>query len=378
MAFPPPTPAQAKWLWTALTTLAVAVVVGVAGVLCWGAAYLTRELSSVLAPLAIAAVCAYLMDPLVDRIESRGVPRTRAILLVFFIAVMAVLTLLATVVPQLVFETHALARQLPDYVATLKTTFSNWLVSFPLATRAREVWDSNLGESVQAWLAQRLPRFTSWLLDRLSSLASWVGFLAGLALVPVYVFYFLLEKKGIAESWTDYLPMQDSKWKKEVVFVLNSFNDCLIVFFRGQVLVALCDGVLLTIGFLAIGLNYAFLLGMVAGLLSVVPYLGVMISIVPAVILAIVQFGGWVHPALVVGIFVIVQILEGLVISPKILGDRVGLHPLTIIVSVMIGTTLLGGVLGGVLAIPVTAALRSIMFRYVWTRRNPDSLPSKG
>jgi predicted PurR-regulated permease PerM len=135
------------------------------------------------------------------------------------------------------------------------------------------------------------------------------------------------------------------------------------------VLVALCDGILLTVGFLAIGLNYAVLLGMVAGFLSIVPFLGVALSIIPAVILATVQFNDWLHPALVVGLFALVQFLEGFFISPKIMGDRVGLHPLTIILAVMIGTTLMGGIIGGILAIPLTAALRVLMFRYVWTNR---------
>ena len=372
MVFPPPTPNQARWLWGALTTLAVLVVLAAAGLLLWVVAFLARELSSVLAPLAIAAVFAYLLDPMVDLLERRGAPRPRAILLVFFVAVMTVLILLATVVPQLVMEMQGLAKQLPGSIETLKGTLSKWLDHNPLGSmgaRAREAWDSNLGATVQSWLALRVPRLTAWALNQLSVLASWVGFLAGLALVPVYVFYFLLEKRGISGKWTDYLPIQDSRWKDEAVFVLNSINDCLIVFFRGQVLVALCDGILLTIGFLCMGLHYAFLLGMVAGLLSVVPYLGVMTGILPTVILAIVQFGDWLHPALVVAIFAAVQLLEGLLITPKILGDRVGLHPLTIIISVMVGTSLMGGVLGGVLAIPFTAALRSIMFRYVWKRR---------
>ena len=153
------------------------------------------------------------------------------------------------------------------------------------------------------------------------------------------------------------------------MFIIQQINDYLILFFRGQVLVALCDGVLLTIGFLAIGLDYAFLLGMVAGLLSIVPFLGVAISIIPALLLAVVQHGDWLHPALVVGVFAAVQFLEGFVISPKIMGDRVGLHPLTIILAVMIGTTLMGGIIGGILAIPLTAALRVLMFRYIWKRQ---------
>jgi predicted PurR-regulated permease PerM len=88
-------------------------------------------------------------------------------------------------------------------------------------------------------------------------------------------------------------------------------------------------------------------------------------------ILAAVQFGDWTHPAMVVGLFSLVQFLEGFVISPKIMGDRVGLHPLTIIIAVMVGTTLMGGIMGGILAIPLTAALRVLMFRYVW--RQPQS-----
>ena len=101
-------------------------------------------------------------------------------------------------------------------------------------------------------------------------------------------------------------------------------------------------------------------------MLSVIPYLGAILTLVPALVLAAVQFHDWLHPLLVLAVFGAVQLLEGLVISPKIIGDRVGLHPLTIIIAVMIGTTLLGGVLGGILAIPLTAALRVLMFRYVW------------
>jgi predicted PurR-regulated permease PerM len=205
--------------------------------------------------------------------------------------------------------------------------------------------------------------------DSIGRIGSLLGLLAGLALIPVYVFYFLAEKKGIQDSWTDYLPIHESKMKVEIVFVLRSINDSLIVFFRSQVLVAMCVGGLLMIGFSIIGLRYGVLLGFIAGILGIVPYLGVMLSIVPAVTISIIQSSGILHPLLTLGVFGIVQLLEGLVISPKIIGDRVGLHPLTVIVSIMIGTTLFGGITGGVLAIPLTAALRTLMFRYVWRRR---------
>jgi predicted PurR-regulated permease PerM len=130
----------------------------------------------------------------------------------------------------------------------------------------------------------------------------------------------------------------------------------------------MCVGLLTTLGFFLIGLKYALVLGVMTGVLGIIPYLGVMASIIPAIILGIVQFGDW-RVLLVVLVFVIVQAAEGLVISPKIMGDRVRMHPLTIIIAVMVGTTLMGGILGGILAIPLTAVLRTLMFRYVWKRR---------
>jgi predicted PurR-regulated permease PerM len=100
-----------------------------------------------------------------------------------------------------------------------------------------------------------------------------------------------------------------------------------------------------------------------------IPFLGAIVICLTALTLAFVQYGDAAHPLMVLGVFAVVQTLEGLVISPKIMGDRVGLHPLAIIIAVMTGTTLLGGILGGILAIPFAAALRVILFRYVWKKR---------
>jgi predicted PurR-regulated permease PerM len=213
-----------------------------------------------------------------------------------------------------------------------------------------------------------MPAVSSWVFGQASKVVGWFGMLAGLALIPVYAFYFLLEKQGIRKRWTDYLPVKRSDFKDELVFVIQSINDYLIVFFRGQVLVALCDGVLYTIGFYIIGLPFAFLVGLMATVLTIIPFLGAIVTCVTALIIALVQPGGWWLPVGVLIVFAIVQSLEGLLIIPKILGDRVGLHPLTIIIAVMVGTTLMGGLLGGILAIPLTAALRVVMFRYVWNR----------
>ena len=164
------------------------------------------------------------------------------------------------------------------------------------------------------------------------------------------------------------MPLQDSRAKEEIVFCLDAISGYLVAFFRGQVLVAMCDAVLYTAGFLIVGVNYAFLLGFAALFLTMIPFLGAIVICITALTLSFVQYGDWQHPVMVLAVFAVVQALEGLFISPKIMGDRVGLHPLAIIIAVMTGTTLLGGILGGILAIPLAAALRVIMVRYVWKK----------
>ena len=365
------------------------------GILALGMAKLASMLSSVLLPLAIAGVIAYLLDPVVDWFQKkRGFKRQNSIILVFGIALLLVGGLVGSVVPPLIEQTTKLTSEFPRIVKTFQdkvgageaasvpgdaqTTSTNapakpdWFESMRERVKKIGFVNQEAIEKVSVFAVNAVSAVSTWLLEQLKKITSLFGFLAGLALVPVYVFYFLLEKRGIKRNWTDYLPVRESKIKEEIVFVLHSINDCLIVFFRSQVLVAMCVGALLTAGFFAIGLKYAILLGVIAGLLSIIPYLGVALSIIPVFVLAMIQFvpdDGWLKPVLVLVWFAAVQAMEGLFISPKIIGDRVGLHPLTIIVAVMVGTTLLGGIIGGVLAIPLTAALRTVMFRYVWKDR---------
>lgn len=361
------------------------------GVLVLGMAKLASMISSVLLPLAIAGVIAYLLDPVVDWFQKkRGFKRQNSIILVFIIALLLVGGLVASVVPSLISQVGKLTTDFPGNAKKFQESVSSFVnpgdpakstntstnaPAKPVWLETPQEWMNNVGvtnEKAREFMVDAVSKISAWALEQLKKVMSLFGFLAGLALVPVYVFYFLLEKRGINQNWTDYLPVRDSWIKEEVVFVLRSINDCLIVFFRSQVLVAMCVGALLTAGFLAIGLEYAILLGVMAGLLGIIPYLGVALSLIPAFVLAMIQFvpeDGWLKPVLILVWFAAVQAMEGLFISPKIIGDRVGLHPLTIIVAVMVGTTLLGGIMGGVLAIPLTAALRTLMFRYVWKDR---------
>jgi len=414
MNFPPPSARQARLIWLAVTGMAIGILVALSAGLIWGFGRVLQLLSPVLWPIAVAGVLAYLLDPVVDFFESRGMPRTRAIIAVFVLAMLILVALFSSVVPQVVRESGDLIQRVPAYAKQVETRVSNWATNPPVLLRrfldheahppAPASLETNrsgtlttnppastpgmeraddttplLGlldkgnlQTATGWLTKVLPRFGTWAFGQVGRVASWFGVLAGLALIPVYTFYFLVEKRAISSTWTDYLPVSDSRFKEEMVFVLTSINGYLISFFRGQVLVAVCDGILYGAGFLLIGLPYAVLIGAAAIGLTMIPFLGAIVTCIAALIIAVVQFGDWSHPLGVLAVFGVVQLLEGLVISPKIMGGRVGLHPVTFIIAVITGTTLLGGLLGGILAIPLTAALRVVMFRYIWKKRSPE------
>lgn len=433
MTFPPPTERQARLIWAALTGLALATLGALVGLLVWALGRVLNVLGPVLWPLAVAGVIAYLLDPVVDWLERRRVPRARAIWCVFVMALVLVAGVISSVLPRIITETRELVQRVPVYAERVERQLDAWIrqppallqgllrlvpgaprpapappTNAPAAAAAQAAapgpapgdtnapvqapppapspgaptdlvaWAREWGRGVDpawlnsatGWLVTAAQKAGLWLFGQMGRVASWAGLLIGLFLIPIYAFYFLLEKRGIESKWTDYLPLAHSALKEELAFVLRAINDYLIAFFRGQVLVAICDGVLYAVGFSLIGLPYAVLLGAAATVLTLIPYVGAAVTCVSALVIALVTYGDWLHPLLALAVYVVVQLLEGFVIQPKIMGDRVGLHPLAIIIALMVGTTLLGGILGAILAIPLTAALRVVMFRYVWTGRD--------
>lgn len=404
MNFPPPTERQARIIWLGLTGVAVTAFIAVIVVLVWGLGRVIEALAPVIWPLAVAGVVAYLLDPIVDLFERRGFSRTWAIISVFVIALLLVGLVLVNIIPPIVGQTRSLVARVPEISTNVEQRIDKWVNSPPdwlkllspstpsqspppvsstngvtplentnAVTPApssasggaglRDTFDKAI-QSAASWLADFLPKAGLWLVSRFS-------ILIGLVLIPIYAFYLLVEKSGIQSKWTNYLPIKDSAMKDELVFILGSINDYMIAFFRGQVVVALIDGFMYGLGFWIVGVPYAILIGAASVLLTIVPFVGATIVFVTAIILALVQYGDWKHPLLVLLVFAVVQTLESVVVSPRVMKGRVGLHPLTIIIAVMAGTTLLGGLLGGVLAIPLTAVLRVLMARYVWSGNVP-------
>ncbi|MDI9401465.1 MAG: AI-2E family transporter [Limisphaerales bacterium] len=381
MEFPKPTKQQARWLWHSLTALAIGVLVAMAVFLVWGGAWLASKLSAVLIPLAAGGIIACLLDPLVVFLERRKIPRRWGVLLVLLVLGAILALVLAWIIPFLVVEINDFIKSLPSYLDKLQVYWETQihqlnesLAASGWGDRAKIAWDQGISDSLQKWGNSAFAFVGSWILGHLSRILSLGSFVIGILLVPIYTYYFLVEREAITLRWKNYVPLWESKAKEEAVWFLNTVSESMVVFFRGQVLVALCEGTLLTIGFLLIGMKYAILIGAVAGIFSIIPYLGIALSIIPAVLLALAQFGTWTEPLLVVIVYVAVHLFDGYIVFPKVIGDRVGMHPAIIIVAVLVGATLMGGILGAILAIPVTAVLRALMFRYVWMRGQDISL----
>jgi predicted PurR-regulated permease PerM len=235
-------------------------------------------------------------------------------------------------------------------------------------------------QRIQAWVQRQLPnleRQLPYISEKIWGLIKQsiggflgvTGFLLSLVMVPIYLFFLLKESPAIEKRWREYLPLRNSPLKDEVAAVLEQINKYVIAYFRGQLLVCLIDGTLIGTALYFTGLNFAPLIGVLVVVLTMIPYIGIILCWIPAVLIAAGQYGDWNHPLLVTGVFVVVQNLEAIFIAPRIVGNSVGLHPMTVIVSIFVWGLLIGGLLGPILAVPLTATIKVLLARYVWGRR---------
>jgi predicted PurR-regulated permease PerM len=233
------------------------------------------------------------------------------------------------------------------------------------------------GDSIRTALPVVLEKTWSVIINSVGGFLGVFGFLLSMIIVPIYLYYFLIEARHISQSWGDYLPLRASEFKDEVVAAFNEINGYLIAFFRGQLLVSLINGTVTGILLMIVGLDFGLLIGLVLCFLGIIPYLGIILCWIPAVIIASVQGGvgtwipgdhWWVFPLVVTLIFVVVQQIDGLFITPRIVGESVGLHPMTVMASVFVWSLLIGGLLGAIVAVPLTATIKVLLRRYVWQR----------
>ncbi len=376
-------PLQRRLIVSALVLLALVVITGVL----FGVFLLLRSFvntfSGVLWPLAVAGILTMILRPVVLWLQRRlKLGRIKAIILLFLLVVVVLAGLGALVLPVLFEQTLIFIQKLPVIWENLRSSVSE---TFP---QVQAFLESQLGP-------ERLARYEEALRQQVGQLAgvlvpaaqdlfevagSVVAWAAGAAIVPVYLFFFLLTDRDPTTELREQLSFVRSEWRDDIIFLVREFVGSMEAFFRGQILIGLIMGVLLAIGFSVGGVNFGIGLGLMIGALNIIPYFGTIVGL--GTVLPIAYFqpdGGFARMCVALGIFVAVQMLEGYVLTPRIMGQRTGLHPLVIIIAIFFWGVALGGLLGMILAIPLTAffvvAWRLVKRKYLNRLAQPEGTP---
>lgn len=320
-------------------------------------------LGDFLTVLLVAMIAAYLLDPVIDRFEGRGWKRTPAIVVCLAMSLLLGAAATLLMIPYVVTE-----------LADLGTNLDRWAQDFGAQMARAEVWvESRIGREVPAdWaaMAENLPklldRIPAGALDPLGSAAQaavgWFGGLLGFvvhwALFPIFTFYFLRDFDRLKESAIDVVPL---RWRPALVEQGRAIDSKIASFLRGQFLLCCVLALLYALGLgLLTEVPLAVLIGVLAGLLFIIPYFGTFVGIVLGTFLAFAEFGVSWEILKVWAVFGAVQALEGTVLTPKIVGESVGLHPVVVMLALVIGANLFG-FLGILVAVPAAAALQVVL-----------------
>lgn len=345
--------ASTKWFWLAFTV--------VSGFLCY-------VLAPVLTPFVTAAILAYIADPLVDRLEAYKLSRTLSVTIVFFVLSLLTLIALLLLIPLLENQVTVLAKKVPVYIDWLQQNAIPWLndklgmdestLSLQqLKSSSQDYWKTAGGIAAKVIKAISRSGFAL------------VNVIANLLLIIVVTFYLLRDWDYLVERVHGLLPR---KSEPVISLLARQSDEVLGAFLRGQLLVMLALAVVYSAGLMIIGLDLGLLIGMISGLVSFVPYLGFIVGIVAALIAAMFQFQELMPLVYVAIVFGIGQMLEGMLLTPLLVGDRIGLHPVAVIFAVLAGGQLFGFV-GVLLALPV-AAVVAVVLRYLHTEYKKSAL----
>jgi len=331
------------------------------GVLAVG--WLLWLLAPVLTPFVFAALLGWLGDPLVDRIQRRGLSRNIAVAVVFAVMALLVLLALLLLLPLLQHQVVVLVASLPHYRDWLIGSVLPWVRDKTGLQLVEWLDPQRMVELVRThW--EQAGGFATATLGYLSRSGFMVlAWLANVVLLPVLTFFFLRDWDHIVERVAALVQRDHAT---TVARLARESGDVLGGFLRGQLLVMLILGALYASGLWLVGLDLGILIGLIAGLLTFVPYLGPATVVILGGIAALVQFGDWQHLAGVAAVFAIGQVVESAWLTPTLVGDRIGLHPAAVIFAVLTGGQLFG-FLGMLLALPV-AAIANVLLRYAHVR----------
>jgi predicted PurR-regulated permease PerM len=333
------------------------------GLLLVGVGALIWVLTPVLTPFAAALLLAWLGNPVVNRLQARGMSRNGAVVLVFSAMLLTLIALILVLIPltqrQIVTLSDSMPRYL-DWLAThampwiqAKTGFdlSVWLDPGHLVETLKRNWKGASGIATQVLGYLTHSSFTV------------LGWFANLVLIPFLTFFFLRDWSQLVRRAADLIPRS----RVQTISTLAGESDAVLgSFLRGQFMVMIAMGLFYAIGLWMVGLDVGILIGLLGGVLTFVPYVGPTTVLIGGVVGALVQFGDWQHLVGVLAVWGIGQLLESYVLTPKLVGDRVGLSPVTVIFAVMTGGSLFG-FLGMLLALPV-ASVANVLIRHLVKR----------
>jgi len=321
-----------------------------------GALWLVVRLHTVFVPLLLAWFLAYVLDPVLDRLEARRVPRPVGILVLMGGVFLASAALAFLVLPALAEELRQAAAALPAYAAEAQKAWlprvEAWL-GRPLPTETADLLRQTAG-ALQERLPGLVPQAASAVGRAFASAWSFVATLLGLALIPVFAFYLLLEFNGLGARALALLP---ATTRPQARRILERSDEVLGAFVRGQLTVCATLALVYSVGLSFTDIDLPWAVGLLSGALFVVPYLGTLVGMALGSVLALLKFQDLGHLLAVWGVFAAGQALEGFVLTPRLVGDRVGLHPLAVMIAVVAGGELFGFV-GILLAVPAAAVLR--------------------
>ena len=313
-------------------------------------------LTPVLMPFFVSALFAYLGDPLVDRLERLKLSRTLSVSIVFVIMTLLLIAVILLLLPLVERQISYLIGKLPDYIQWIRTTVLPWLQK-TLHIDAAAFDPAVIQKALTQYWQQAGGIATQVVASVTGSGLALLGFIANLVLIPVVTFYLLRDWDRLVAGIRELLPRQSVD---RISGIARESDEVLGAFLRGQILVMLSLGLVYSIGLWMAGLDLAWLIGMVSGLVSFVPYLGFIIGVLAAGIAMIVQTHELAQLIPVLIVFGVGQLLESFVFTPFFVGNRIGLHPVTVIFAIMAGGQLFGFA-GILLALPVAAVLAVIV-----------------
>lgn len=335
-------PRLPRWLDWHFASIAVALTLF--GVLLW-------VLSPILAPFLAAAILAYTFDPLVDKCEARGLSRTLGTIIAVLVLLIAVLLLLIIILPLFYKEISQLTQMIPNFVEHLKTSVVPWIsakfgIDISLDPNSfRQFMQENIGDA--GGIAKRV--FTTVGTGGLAV----VAILVNLALIPIVLFYVLRDWDILVGKIDAIIPR---RYHDTVSIITHEIDEVLSEFLRGQLMVMLLMASFYVVGLWAVGLNFALPVGLITGLLVFVPYLGVGLGMVLGTVAAVMQFDSLLGVVLVWAVFGAGQVIESFFVTPKFVGERIGLHPVAVIFALLAFGQIFG-FFGVLLALPASAAI---------------------